>query len=223
MTKFLADAKTKLLYALDLVKKTNYPRILAAGKPNLQTLEFVQTTNVRNIAEIGIYEGSTSNGFAEYLNNDGTLYLFDYSDRVKSVEEQLRQRGYTNVRSFGNSHKLNDSYNWTLMRLLQKHDTPLFDYVFLDGAHTWHVDALTFFLVDRLLKPGGYIDFDDYDWSLEVSPSLNPERFPPTRRQYTSDQISERHVKLIIELLVRRSPNYREIVENKIFQKSASV
>jgi hypothetical protein len=40
------------------------------------------------------------------------------------------------------------------------------DYVFLDGAHTFAIDALTFFLTDRLLKIGGHFDFDDYSWKL---------------------------------------------------------
>ena len=39
---------------------------------------------------------------------------------------------------------------------------PIFDYVFIDGAHTWMLDALAFLLVDRLLRVGGYVDFDDY-------------------------------------------------------------
>ncbi len=69
------------------------------------------------------------------------------------------------------------SYTWYLQRLLrqQLHDgqiEPVFDFVFLDGAHTWDVDGFAFLLVDRLLKPGGWILLDDLDWRLDV------ERYP---------------------------------------------
>lgn len=119
----------------------------------------------------------------------------------------------------GNTHKTLDCYNWSLMKLLQQHDQPIFDYVFLDGAHTWNVDALTFFLADRLLKTGGHLDFDDYDWSIGSSPSLNPKVYPRTRKLYTEEQIAERQVKLIVDLLVKTNPRYVEVIPNKIYRK----
>jgi len=112
----------------------------------------------------------------------------------------LNDRGYKNIVIHGNSHKTLDSYNWSLMKMLQKHSKPVFDYVFVDGAHTWNVDALTFFIVDKLLEIGGHIDFDDHGWSLEYSPSLNPRMFPLTNKLYTLDQIKEKHVQLIVDL-----------------------
>lgn len=90
------------------------------------------------------------------------------------VKQKLNEAGFFNVIAHGNSRKTMDSYNWSLMKLLQVRREPFFDYVFIDGAHVWAIDALTFFLVDRLLKPGGYIDFDDYDWTIRNSPSVNP-------------------------------------------------
>lgn len=103
--------------------------------------------------------------------------------------------------------------------LLASQTAPIYDYIFLDGAHTWAVDALTTFLADRLLRPGGYLDFDDYDWSLGNSPTLKPSAFPLTKKLYTDEQIAAKQVKMVVELIVRRNPSYREVVPNKIFQK----
>jgi len=199
-----------------------YPKSLFVPEANQETLTFVRSTRAKTIAEIGVYEGKTSEGFADFLAGEGELHLFDFAERVSQVKQMLNQRGYTNVVAHGNSHKTLDSYNWGLMRMLQEHRGPVFDYVFLDGAHTWNVDALTFFLADRLLRVGGHIDFDDYSWSLESSPSLNPVVFPLTAQLYTLEQIEEQHVKLIVDLLVKRSPRYVEVVENKIYKKIAS-
>jgi hypothetical protein len=112
-----------------------------------------------------------------------------------------------------------DSYNWSLMRVLEEHEGPLFDYVFLDGAHTWAHDALAFLLADRLLAPGGYMDFDDYGWSLRASPSMNPEVFPDVESLYSEEQIDARQVALVVDVLVRPDERYEELVANKIFRK----
>jgi hypothetical protein len=158
---------------------------------------------------------------AKFLNGEGELHLFDYADRVTSVAATLAQAGFRNVRAFGSSYKLLDSYNWNLAKLIDQNAQSIYDYVFLDGAHNWAVDALTTFLADRLLKVGGYLDFDDYDWTLAGSPSLNPKSFPLTRKLFTAEQIASKQVKMVVDLVIRRDPRYKEVVVNKIFQKLA--
>jgi predicted O-methyltransferase YrrM len=199
----------------------NYPSVESVFSANMVTVEHIRKVEARAIAEMGIYKGDTSAKIAEYLNNRGELHLFDFEDRVTQVVKSLRAKGYHNVIAHANSTKTRDSYNWPLMRVLQT-GTVTFDYVFIDGAHTWNVDALAFLLVDKMLRVGGHVDFDDYSWSLASSPSLNPKRFPKTREFYTAEQIREPQIKLVVDLLVRRDPRYREVVPNKIFQKIAS-
>jgi hypothetical protein len=50
---------------------------------------------------------------------------------------------------------------------------------------------------------------------------MNPAAFPDVERLYTGEQIDEQQVALVVELLVRRDPRYKEIVPNKIFRKVA--
>jgi len=202
-------------------ERANYPRQIAVSGPDEETVTFIKTTTCRFIAEFGIFKGHTSWEFAKFLNGRGELHLFDYDDRVSEVAAALRHGGFHNVRAFGSSYKLLDSYNWSLAKLLEENTGPIYDYVFLDGAHTWAVDALTTCLVDRLLKVGGYLDFDDYDWTLATSPGLNPKVFPLTRKLYTAEQIATKQVKMVIDLIIRRDRRYREVVPCKIFQKLA--
>jgi predicted O-methyltransferase YrrM len=188
---------------------------------NRETLNFIKTTNSRIVAEIGVYEGYTSIPLAYYLGGQGELHLFDYEERVRNVVAKLKLAGYHNVVGHGNSHKTMDSYNWSLMRVLQQHSEPIYDYVYLDGAHTWNIDALAFFLIDRLLKIGGYIDFDDYNWSHKKSPTMHPKFCPATAQMFTEEQIRESHVRLIVDLLVKRDRRYVPVRKNKIYQKIA--
>jgi predicted O-methyltransferase YrrM len=186
---------------------------------NSRTVEFFAASGCRTYAEIGVYEGDTTLEIAMFLDGAGELHLFDFEDRVETVAARLRQAGHENFVAHANSRRLLDSYNWSLMQLLQAHETPIFDYVFVDGAHTWAHDALAFFLIDRLLQPGGYIDFDDYPWTLRNSPSMNPAVFPEVEQLYTDEQIDAAQVALVVDLLVKLDPAYDEVVPNKIFRK----
>lgn len=195
---------------------------LAVEGPNEQTLEHFRASGATRFAEIGVYEGDTALAVAEALGGSGEIHLFDFEDKVEAAAGRLRAAGHAeNVFAHPNSRKLLDSYNWTLMRLLQESARPRFDYVFLDGAHTWCVDALAFVLIDRLLEPGGRLEFDDYHWTIERSPSMSPDVFPATDRMYTREQIGERQVALVVDLLVRTDPRYEELVENRLFRKRA--
>jgi len=190
--------------------------------PNVRTVEFFATTGCRRYAEIGVYRGETARCIADLLAGDGEIHLFDFDDRVAPVAAALLETGHTNVVAHPNSRRLMDSYNWSLMAMLAEHPEPMFDYVFLDGAHTWALDALAFLLVDRLLLPGGYVDFDDYAWTISRSPSMCPDAFPDVRRLYTDEQIERSQVALVVDLLVRRDSAYTEVVANKIFRKAAA-
>ena len=200
-------------------ERANSPRAGAIWGPNEETMGFIKSISVLNIAEIGVYRGYTSLEFAKYLNGKGELHIFDYEDRANAVRNNLAALGFGNVKAFGSSYKLLNSYNWSLSKLIEQHDIPIYDYVFIDGAHTFAIDGLAFYLLDRLLKVGGYMDFDDYNWTLGASPSMRPEVFPQTAKLFTCEQIETPQVAMIINLLVRKTGRYDEIVPNKIFKK----
>ena len=189
---------------------------------NERTVAFFAQSGCRRYAEIGVYKGDTAGRIADVLGGEGEIHLFDYADRVEPVAAALRGAGHRNVVAHGNSRRLLDSYNWSLMHVLAERGGGAFDYVFIDGAHTWAHDALAFALADRLLAPGGYIDFDDYRWTLRASPTMNPTAFPEVEQLYTDEQIDARQVALVVDLLVRSDERYEEVVPDKVFRKRAA-
>lgn len=193
-----------------------YPTTLNVKAANKVTVERIgKAKQVKTVAEIGVYRGHTSVAIAKILaKRKGELHLFDYEDAVKEVAPKVAATGCSVVQH-GNARMLMDSYNWSLMEVMRTHEKPIYDYVFLDGAHTWHHDALAFFLADRLLKPGGFIDFDDYNWVMEKSKAVGPQ----AAKHFPAAQLKVPHVKLVVELLVRREGRYDEVVKDKIFRK----
>lgn len=97
------------------------------------------------------------------------------------------------------------SYNWFLYRKIREQTRDgsceaCFDFCFIDGAHTWEDDGLAFFLVDKLLRPGGWILFDDLSWSMD-------ERWP----NVPPEQRALRQIEEVFDLLVASHPSYREL------------
>ena len=75
---------------------------------------------------------------------------------------------------------------------------------------------------ESLEKPGAYLEFDDYHWTLGSSPTCSP--YPPVNNlkileRFTKEQIKTPHVKLIVDNLVKPHPNFKEIIRNQIYQK----
>ncbi|WP_071517598.1 class I SAM-dependent methyltransferase [Geitlerinema sp. PCC 9228] len=102
-------------------------------------------------------------------------------------------------------------YNWYLADLIAKQTqdnicTPIFDFCFLDGAHQWETDGLAFALVAKLLKPGGWIVFDDLNFVLRgCIPNWREEFGHLSDRELDTPQ-----VEMVYELLVKQHPDFTD-------------
>jgi len=101
-------------------------------------------------------------------------------------------------------------YNWYLANLIQKqtnlagHCAPVFDFCLLDGAHEWTHDALAFYLVSKLLKPGGWIAIDDINFNLKMIPNWKETPYS----QYSERELDTFQMKMVYDLVVRQHPDY---------------
>lgn len=170
------------------------------------------------VAEIGVGVGATTQELARILDNRGELHLYDFASKLADLIGDLEELGFDNVVGFGNTTKYWDSYNWNLMKQVQANPEPIYDYIYLDGAHIFLHDALAFVLCDKLLKVGGRIEFDDYFWSIEGSKWLAERR----HEYMTEEQIAAQQVKLVVETLVTPDPRYEEVVPHEVYRKIAA-
>lgn len=198
-----------------------FPDKLNIPGPNWQTISMANAVLPRGgaIAEVGIHAGDTALELAKVADaRGGALHVFDFQDKVNAFMELAGQHDLRHVVvPHGNSYKWLDSYNWALGEMVETGVE--LDYVYLDGAHSWAIDALAFVLTDLMLRPGGVMDLDDYGWSFATSSTMNPQVFPAIAEMYTPAQIEQSAVVQIVDRLVRPSGRYYELVPNKVFVK----
>jgi predicted O-methyltransferase YrrM len=169
--------------------------------------DFIRQNRIRNILELGFSHGVSTCYMAAALNEgDGgwitTIDLECSRNKEPDIQQLLEKIGQRDKVHIYYEHT---SYTWRLMKFLEEDIKPRFDLCYVDGAHSWFVDALAFFLVDRLLTANGWIIFDDLDWTFAASPKLRNSdhvKAMPVEERETPQ------IRKVYELLVRTHPFY---------------
>lgn len=177
---------------------------------------FVLENKISNILELGFQHGVSTNYFAAALDELG-------SGIILTIDREIARKESPNIYELSKKTALdkyievifaNTSYIWELRKLI-KHNienpdkAKLFDFCFIDGAHSFETDGFAFLLVDKLLNDGGIILFDDINWSYASSPTLKDTDFV---KLMSDDERNAEQINDVIELLVATNPNY-EILE----------
>lgn len=180
--------------------------------------DFLLTEKPRDCLELGFAHGASSGYIAAALDELGAGSLtsvdLDASREFHiTIEQTLQRLGLT---SYVQVHRETNSYNWFLKKQIEAQTsdgvcTPCYDFVFIDGAKNWTIDGFAFFLADKLLRPGGWILFDDYDWRYADALKRGKEQADGvTARQLSDDQIEQPNIATVFNLLVAQHPTYTD-------------
>jgi predicted O-methyltransferase YrrM len=177
-----------------------------------QLYEFILEQRPSELLELGFAHGSSTAYMAGAVAaaEGGKITSIDREEareRVPNAETVLRELdldGYVEL------VYTPTSYTWELMKMIQAQTTsartePIFDFAFIDGAHTWEVDGLAFFLVDKLLRRGGWILFDDVHWTFANSHALKDS---PRVQAMPEDEKTTPQVMKVVSLLALQHPAY---------------
>jgi hypothetical protein len=93
--------------------------------------------------------------------------------------------------------------------MLTAKSPPSWDFVFLDAGHTWDVTGFAFFLVDRMLNLGGWLLFDDLNWSIASSSSLSGDYWDKLPQEEREAQ----QVGMVFDLLVAGDHRYETRID----------
>lgn len=170
---------------------------------------FLRDAGLSRCIELGFYHGKGSAFIAAMLEERGCGHLVTIDKKgARSLTPDIA----TVLNTLGLSHRVTwyyepRSYTWRLMKLLQEAKTPRFDFCYIDGGHSWDNSGYAFFLLDRLLEPGGWMVFDDLDWTFS---RMLPDKgtTPDWLAETPPEEVATAQVRQVWELLVKRHPNY---------------
>lgn len=188
------------------------------GIPNMTFSQAKVITDVimenqfQDILELGFRHGVSTCYMAGALDDIGggsitTIDLVHARDNEPSIDQLLGKLG---LARFVSVFYEPTSYTWRLMRMLEEDPSPRFDFCYIDGAHDWFVDGFAFFLVDKLLKPGGLIILDDLYWTFQSSPTLKDTE---QVKHMPGDEKNIPQIRNVYELLVKPHPAYSDFIE----------
>lgn len=173
--------------------------------------KLITENRFQSLLELGFRHGVSTCYMAGALDDLGsgkivTIDLMSARNAEPNIERLLADLG---LERFVTIFYEPTSYIWRLMKMLEEDPSPRFDFCYIDGAHDWATDGFAFFLVDRLLQPGGLIIFDDLDWTYESSPALrNSEKV----KLMPQDERSTPQVRKVYDLLVKPHPAYEQFM-----------
>jgi predicted O-methyltransferase YrrM len=162
--------------------------------------DFIVKRELRDVLEIGFYQGKSSSYIAAILEDRGgpghltTLDRMAAKQKSPGIDDLLGELGLSNrvTATFADR-----SYTWELGKLVRDGKRELFDFCYFDGGHTWDFTGFGFLLVDMLLKPGGWIIFDDLDWTLERSEGRKGDT-----EGYGADELGTATVRMVFDTIV---------------------
>lgn len=171
--------------------------------------EFVRRAKPAQVLEFGVAYGKSACFIADAMRDNGVGHVtgldFDVIHKnCPSPIQSLESCGLSDRATVVASYY---SYTWELIEILKASLTdegyrPKYDFVFIDGAHTWGVDGLAFLLIDKLVRPGGWVLFDDLGWTPDAG------RLVPKSKHPRGGDPNVAQVDLIWDLLVLPDKSY---------------
>jgi predicted O-methyltransferase YrrM len=171
-----------------------------------KVFNLIQTNRLHKCLELGFYHGVSSAYIAGAIDQLGrgsltTIDLKRARNLQPNIDEVLTRVG---LKAWVEYYFEPTSYNWRLMKFLEEGLQGTFDFCYIDGGHTWYSTGFAFFLVAKLLRPGGWIIFDDLNWTHEGEAVRGTRRI----KAMPAEERRTPQVRKVYELLVKSDPSF---------------
>ncbi len=205
-------------------------RDAVAGIPWMSTdqgrrlYDHVRDSGARDALDLGTAHGVSAAYVAAAIEENGGGTVTSVAWRAERLDPRpadvLKRAG---LRGLVELVEVDDSsYDWYLRGLVAARSDgdgncePIYDLCYLDGAHDFTIDGLAVVLVEKLLRPGGWLLLDDLDWTYErwLTEWL-PEGIPDPRGAYplSAAERTEPGIRDVFDLIVRQHPSFTEFRE----------
>lgn len=184
-----------------------------------QVYDHVRITRPEQALELGTAHGVGTAYIAAAMaaNGVGHVTTVDYAsaDFDPPPDAVLARAGLADRATIVREHS---SYTWYLKQQLERASdpdgnvTPYLDFCYLDGCKNFSVDGLAAVLVERLLRPGGWLLMDDLEWTYASSPWHEPAGDGRPFAPLSESERTEPHLLAVFELVVRQLPGFTRFI-----------
>jgi predicted O-methyltransferase YrrM len=178
--------------------------------------DHIRSAGARDVLELGSAHGVGAAYMAAALEANGGEGVVTTVDRAAASYDPAPEQVAAGI---GLGHRVrqvmvpDSSYTWWLKEQVEARSDeagncePAYDFCYLDGAHDWTIDGLAVVLVERLLRPGGWLLLDDLGWSYADS-----SRHPSSYAHLSQGEREEPNIAAVFELIVKPHPAFGEFV-----------
>ena len=168
--------------------------------------EHIRVTRPSEALELGTAHGVSAAYIAAALeaNGSGHLTTVDHggADYHPSPQSVLERGGLAERVTIVRAHS---SYNWFLKQQIEAaSDTA--------GNCQPRYDGLAVVLIEKLLRPGGWLLMDDLEWTYENNPWILPHADGRPLGPMSESERSEPHLLAVFELLVKQHPSFTRFI-----------
>ena len=150
-------------------------------------------------------------------NGRGQLTTVDHGGAAydPNPSEVLDRAGVAHRVSVVREHS---SYNWFLKQQVERSSdvagncSPVYDFCYLDGSKNFNVDGLAVVLIEKLLRPGGWLLMDDLEWTYEHNPWIVPSGDGNPLGPLSESERTDPHLRAVFELIVAQHPSFTRFV-----------
>jgi len=179
--------------------------------------DFILRTRPAEIFELGTGIGTSACYMAAALDEFGAgrITTIDRDPELPAKVRDTFAKADPALLRFVEIVTNTNSYNDALLPRIEAQTKdgvcePCVDFFYMDGAHTWGEDGFAFFLADKLLKPGGWMLFDDMAWTIASSPEASARTW---FRDMSAEMRATMQVLKVFDLLVAQHPSYDNLVK----------
>jgi predicted O-methyltransferase YrrM len=176
-------------------------------------------TRPRAALELGTAHGVSAAYIAAALEagDGGHLTTVDHGGAAydPSPEEVLARAGLAHRVTIVRRHS---SYNWFLKEEVEQASDragncePRYDFCYLDGSKNFNVDGLAVVLIEKLLRPDGWLLMDDLEWSYERNPWIEPDGDGRPLGPMSDSERRAPHLLAVFELIVKQHPSFTHFI-----------
>jgi predicted O-methyltransferase YrrM len=181
--------------------------------------EHIRLSRPEHALELGTAHGVGAAYIAAALeaNDYGHLTTVDHGGAAydPSPAEVLARAGLEHRVTVVRAHS---SYNWFLKEQIEHASDeagncePRYDFCYLDGSKNFNVDGLAVVLIEKLLRPDGWLLMDDLEWTYERNPWIAPEGDGRPLGPLSHSERTEPHLLAVFELIVKQHPSFTRFI-----------